>query len=294
MIAKQNFEVHSLNVLWYLDENNEPRMVPNIYDNAEVVRVYGNNLNEYQDYPIEDAITYCPNIGLVLFKTQNDAASFMSIIESASGSEVIVENSFQASINSPRNKEYPSWGIKNGVYCYSPFDEDLPQWSWLMDIRYLNEDNLIKKPIEIPKHCETKFANYLSQFQLEINHDFCDERLLFEVYSENGKTYVNHFFIHMNKEYSDAIMFTSICNFPIFMNKMCAGLWRLEYENGMINPGKQMYQSQSLLQTKRAIDVKKQQNKELMVNIAKMCGKYAYDNLDGIIKFGKSKLLRKK
>ena len=47
MIAKQNFEVHSLNVLWYLDENNEPRMVPNIYDNAEVVRVYGNNLNEY-------------------------------------------------------------------------------------------------------------------------------------------------------------------------------------------------------------------------------------------------------
>ena len=288
MIAKQNFEIHSLNVLWYLNEDNNPMMIPNIYDNSEVVRVYGNSINEYQDYPIEDPITYCPNIGLVLFKTQNDAARFMSIIESESGSEIVIENSFQASINSTANKEYPSWGIKDGIYCYDAFDEDLPQWHWVTELRYLNEEMLIKKPIQIPSHLESKFATYLSQFQLEVNHNFENERLLFEVYSEDGKTYVNHFFVHLNNTNVDAILFTRICHFPIFMNKRCAALWRLKYENGMINPGLQLYQKQSKAQAKREVDLEKQRRKELVLKIGKMCGEYAYSHLQDIINFGKT------
>ena len=130
MIAMKNFEIHSKNVLWYLNENNEPEMIPNIYDNAEVVRVYKGNLQTWIDYPIDGSLIYLPTISLVLFKTQNDAAAYMSIINSVEGCEILVENARRSGLTSAANREYSNWNVSNGIYCSKVLDSDLVNWGW--------------------------------------------------------------------------------------------------------------------------------------------------------------------
>lgn len=296
MIAMKNFEIHSKNVLWYLNENNEPEMIPNIYDNSEVVRVYKGNLQTWIDYPIDGPLIYLPAISLVLFKTQNDAAAYMSIINSIEGCEILVENARRSGLTSAANREYSNWNIPNGIYCSKVLDSDLVDWGCLKEIRYLNEDNLIKKPKEIPSHLEKKISDYLTSFDdIPIKHDFENERILFEIYSENGKTYINHFFVKADPiNFGGCFMYTRIMSYPLFKSKEDAAIWRWENEDGDSSPGKRLYYGQKRLETIKSVYDKEVARKQLFMKIAKMCGEFAYSHLQDIIDFGKNKIFKKK
>lgn len=294
MLLTNNFEVRSLNVLWYLNEENVPEMIPNIYDNEEVVRVY-QGTGGYMDYPITGSIMYIPVLGIVLFKTQNDAAAYMSIINTLEGCDIAVTNALQASRLSDANKEYSSWGIPDGVYCSEYLDSDNVSWGGLTELRYLNEENLIKKPKPIPKHLESKLSNYLMQFNIALKHNFETERILFEIHSEGGKTYINHFFIAANQfDFNGPIIFTRMMNYPIFSSKEEAAIYRMNIEDGDMSIGTPMAANQSSLQSIKSVYDKERARKDLIIKIGKMCGEYAYSHLQEIIDFGKNKLFNSK
>ena len=291
MIVSDNFQVLSEHTLWVIDENNEPMRCQNTYNNLELIRVTFSN-NSYRDYPIEDDVTIVPPLGLIFFKKEEDAARFSQVIDTTEGLEIIISNSESSSRRSNLNEQFKHT-MKEGVYCIPYFDDSLCEHSWLREIRWLNSNMEIKKPIPAEEKDKDIFVNYSAMHDCETNTDFSRERLLFEVVCENGITYINHFKIRQSQTSSDPLYFTRNLQFPIFNSKENAYWYRYEVENGVKKYDYLISRQHNLAITKNIINTK-EARKTLIKNIAGIIGNYAWDHSSQILEFVKGVKLKKK
>lgn len=292
MIINDNFQILSEHTLWVIGEDNEPQRCQNSYNNMEIIRVSFSD-RSYRDYPIEDEVTIVPPLALIFFKKEEDAARFSQIIDSEQGLDIIVSNSENSSRRSNLNEQFKHT-MKEGVYCIPYFDDSLDENSWLREIRWLDSEMNIKKPIPAEEKDKNIFVDYSAMHDCETNTDFRRERLLFEVVCEDGITYINHFKIRQSLiTNSDPLYFTRNLQFPIFSSKEDAYWYRYGIEHGA-NKYDYIIKNQQLLALGRNFYNTKEARKEMIKNIAGIIGNYAWEHSSQILDFVKGVKLKKK
>jgi hypothetical protein len=285
MFVNNQFTIYSEHTLFVVDENQKPQRCLNEYSDLEVIRVLFPN-GETRDYPIEDGFTLVPPLALIFFSKEEDAYRFSQILDTDDGLDVVLSNVENASRRSRFNEEF-SGTMKNGVYCIPYFDENLSEHSWLNEIRYLDENMNIKKPIPVDEKDKDKFILYMTMHDVDGHINYNLDRLLFEVVSEDGKTYINHFVIQPGQTLNSApIYFTRNYQFPIFSSKEYAWEYRYFIQNGSSKHYWITSEQQRLCHCTNALN-EKRRKKKIFYDAVEFVAKYAWQNSDKIWKYGK-------
>lgn len=289
-----NYQLLSTHPLWILDDENHPVVVQNKYDNLEMIRVYDNgNTGKYNycDYPIEPLITYVPELGVLFFKTYEDAIRYASLMSDKSGVLTIFENGFEASRHNKVIVEFDEHKkVKNGVYTIAEYDDALiiPDYEWIHDIHYISE-----KGVEKVKHSDENINFYLHKYMnmidIETRHNLENERLFFEVYSECGKVYINHFFIRYHQQPVIPFYFTRIMNYVICSSKSQADAIKSKTKNGGWDITTDMFHIQSSIESHLNDQARKEARKEICKKVIQYAGSFVWDHLDDVLNWGKKK-----
>lgn len=291
MYINNQFTIYSEHTLWVVDENQQPQRCLNEYSDLEVIRVLFPN-GETRDYPIEEGFTLVPPLALIFFSNEEDAYRFSQIIDTDEGLDILLSNVEQASRRSKFNEEFPGT-MKNGVYCIPYFDSNLSDWTWLNEIRFLNENMDIKKPIPVAEADKPKFVKYMTMHNVESHINFNLDRLLFEVVSENGRTYINYFIIQPGQEISDGpVYITRNYQFPIFSSKEDAYWYRYGIENGGDKKDWIVSEQRRLRDCTNRMN-EHQRKKEIMKKLAGVVGNLVWDHTDDLIGFIKKRKSKK-
>lgn len=288
-----NYELLSTNPLWILDDDNEPQVIKNKYDNLEVIRVYDNTNSEFNhyDYPIEPLVTYIPEIGEIFFKTQNDALRHSSLMSSESGILTLLDNGFEQSRHNKAIDEFKKLKpVENGLYVIPEFDEALviPSSEWINTICYLSE-NGVESVKNADENINFYLHKYLNMIDIETRHNLENERLVFEIYTEMDKVYINHFFVKYHNCPSGPFYITRIMNYIVCPNKCVAETTLSRIESGNWNILKPMVRTQTVVDMSDAEIAKREQRKAIVGSVARFVGNYAWDHLDGILNWVKVK-----
>jgi hypothetical protein len=285
MFVNNQFTIYSEHTLFVVDENQKPQRCLNEYSDLEVIRVLFPN-GETRDYPIEDEVTLVPPLALVFFSKEEDAYRYSQIIDTDEGLDIVLSNAESSSRRSKFNEEFPGT-MKNGVYCIPYFDSNLSDWTWLNEIRFLNENMDIKKPIPVTESDKAKFVRYMTMHDVDSHINYNLDRLLFEVVSEDGKTYINHFIIQPGEEINDApIYITRNYQFPIFSSKEYAWKYRYFIQNGSSKHYWITSEQRRLCNCTNALN-EKRRKKKIFYDAVEFVAKYAWQNSDKIWKYGK-------
>ncbi len=291
MYVNNQFTIYSEHTLWVVDENHEPQICLNEYSDLEVIRVLFPD-GSTRDYPIEDECTLVPPLALIFFGSSEDAYRYSQIIDTPEGLDIVLSNVENSSRRSKFNEEF-NGTMKNGVYCIPYYDKHLPDWSWVTTIRYLDENMDIKKPIPVTEADKDKFIRYMTMHDVDSHIDSNFDRLLFEVVSEDGKTYINHFIIQTSHGTPDPVYITRNYQFPIFTSKENAYWYRYNIENG--GTKKDWILSEQRRLEHCTIDMNnRHRRKEIAWTITKGLVEYAWNNIGTIYKYGKGIFKKKK
>lgn len=293
MFVNNQFTIYSEHTLFVVDENQTPQRCLNEYSDLEVIRVLFPN-GETRDYPIEDEVTLVPPLALVFFSKEEDAYRYSQIIDTDEGLDIVLSNAESSSRRSKFNEEFPGT-MKNGVYCIPYFDSNLSDWTWLNEIRFLNENMDIKKPIPVTESDKAKFVRYMTMHDVDSHINYNLDRLLFEVVSEDGKTYINHFIIQPGEEINDApIYITRNYQFPIFSSKENAYWYRYGIENGGDKKDWIVSEQRRLCECTNRMN-EREQKKEKTKRIIGGLAQYAWNNYlsDKLLNYGKNFISKK-
>lgn len=249
-----HLEVLSRRPLWYYYDN-QPVCVENNYSNEEVVRIYKADGNSY-DIPIKGDSVIITEIGATLYKTQEDAIRFRDVDNDLNSLSILIKNQFNSSMRNPDVKTISGYPIdfSNGLYSVSNFDDYLYSNSTLLELRYLDSQDIVRKIHQVESN---NLINYINDYMTVHNidkYDIANERIVFEIYIENRKVYIDTFSISYCSNMSGPIMWSPINNYPLFTSKFEAQAYRYELRNKNEN-------------TRAAITIlRKQYEKQHMVN----------------------------
>ena len=214
----------SENPLW-INDNGNCTLIPNVYNNMNVVRVFHGK--KYQDYKIGPNMTIIPSEGLVFYRTQEEAVRYQTLLNSKNGQEqqLVLNESFIQSRNVCKNEIKAE--IEPGLYSFSAFDSVIVH-NDLLELRYLNRENLIKKI----HPAEGELFDYImnSNEKMPTNPDNMPKcRIIYEVAKGHteGTSIVEMFLINDEKSHSDGfVRFSMLNGYPIFVSKESAAIYR--------------------------------------------------------------------
>lgn len=273
----RNFEVLSKNPLWTFGQDNEPELVQNIYDDIEVIRIYryGMNSDKYYDIPIE-RITPVIEFGTFFFTSKEDCEKFKKHASSDVGRVCILENSFECSKRSKnitRFKENEDIPIENGIYVIKDFESSLFSFCEITDLVYIDENYEICDFKVADEDVEDYLVKYVKTIDAESRHSLNYERMIFEIYSEDGYVYINHFYIHdVGLTKRGLFFYTRILNYPI-IGKREAELFLIKCDINQYIDSKQEEQIEMQLS-----DEEKERKKKLRMKIMTLCGSYVWEH----------------
>lgn len=281
MILGTDFEVLSEYPLWTYDENDKPVLIQNTYDNINVIRYWpmGKKNHHFYDIPIEEPITAFMPFGTFFFKTQEECARFGKLIDSQEGKQTVLENSYECS---RKNKHIVKMNcrdeIPNGIYSAKVLD-DIIIADELFNLRYVDEECKIKEIMQANETINKYIKEYMTMFAFTERHNLQYERVLFELYKEGNKLYINHVFISCGSYFTnnDILLHSRIMNYPICVAPNCAKTVQIVLTNGGFN-ALSMQERQISLKNIKDVKARKERHKHLAKNIAKMCGEYAWEH----------------
>ena len=296
MKIPNGFDLLSMNPLWVIDDNGEITMIQNICDSENVIRVWDvghyRDGKHYIDYPIEKSIMYIPKLGTIFFSTSEEAVRSASLTTSESGWQCLIDNAMEMSKHNKSIVEFDEYEkIENGIYSVSEFDECISS-NWLNKIRYLDENLVIRKIKKSTEKTNFYIKKYISMFDFETRHDFEHERVLFEIYSEEGKVYINHIMVNSCNEPNDVFYYTRILNYPLFSSKKSALKYRDGLQRGIVRPTSKLIHNQYWITKREEQHNKRKETKEAVANLVDTLAHYAWNYFgNNIIKWGKAKLI---
>lgn len=277
-----HYEVLSENPIWIINENDEVEMVPNIYSDMEVIRYYlgGDPDNGYIDTPIEDTITLAYSIGGFVFKTQEEANRYILSSKTEDGLMTILDNYIENMKRSSRIQKFKEIDpVPNGLYVIPEFDECLNPLDWTLQACALTLDYQKKYVFRKTTQPVNEYLiRYLKMIDIEKHHDLGKERVLFEVYSEDGYVYITHYFLQCYMLFPCLFFYTRIMNYPVFDSEIFARNYKI---GSMGNPATKknvMFYEQRYLRNQVAREAKREARRTMIKNIALSVGKFAWEN----------------
>lgn len=287
------FEVLSKDPLWTFGWNNEPVLIQNTFNNLEIIKCYpyGREYKYCVEIPIEDPITPFFPYGTFFFKTESQCAKYKDYVNTLEGQQTLLENAFSASRNNKIITKFKldpcdDEEIENGIYSIKDFDELLSDSTILN--RYLCyvdcEENEIRKINPANTTLEKYLRDYCKMFDLVKNRNFVWERLVFEIYKEDGNLYINHLFLQsdISKIMSDVFVCTRIMNYPICPTELDAR--RVRILNQFDAPiTKIMDDAQRSIVSDKKYIAEKERKRRLINKILKMCAETLWNHKGTII-----------
>jgi hypothetical protein len=294
------FSILSTKPLYYIDDEGEIIELDHTYDDLNVVRVWDPGCERtnfhYTDYPIEEPITYIPKLGFILFSTTKTAKNYVNECTYSGGLVSIIENLFEQTRHSKYIVEIKKKNdivIPDGLYSIPSFDDALINSSWLQEIRYLDENDDIKKIKPTDDNINEYIKQYLLGVDIETRHNFENERLIFEIFTENDIVYINHFFVNNSNEPQGCFYYTRIQNYPLFGSKHQALDYRRKIEIGLANITSAIQSNQYWINMRTLQQNDKNAKISSVKSLGKWIAQFAWDHLDSIIEYGKAFLKKK-
>ena len=293
ILFKQNFELLSKKPMWTFGEDNEPIMVENIYDDLEVIRIYRSNIgipDKYYDIPIEK-ITMVMELGTFFFKTKRDCKKFSKLAASDQGRLCILENSFEcAKRNNYIIKFKEEKPVKDGLYVIKDFENALFSFCEIKDLVYINDHNEICNFEIADEVVEDYLIKYISTIDISSRHDLHYERVIFEIYTENKKVYINHMYVRdVGITKKEIFFFSRILNYPILGTREA----KIFLINNDINEYIDNKQKEQI--DLRIFEEERERKRNLKATIINLCRNYIWEhkfevfqNISKIIKFIKN------
>lgn len=234
--------LYTENPMWINDEG-EYKWLQNTYDNKNIVCVDYKDSSHHQEYNIGKNYTIIPEKALLLFKDQNEAIKYNSLLENDEGRHLFLYNFFvenrEIATPLPRNCH----DIESGLYCLDQYDKRMSHMCKLEEldeIRYFDAWKL--SPFEMktrkPKVIDSNsvFGKFcLSQLDIPVEQDEHDHeiklhyRVFFEVYNEEDAKVFRTFKIYADSETGIFHRFSELNGYPMFFNLESA----LKFRNKM-------------------------------------------------------------
>ena len=168
--------------------------IENEYSDKKVIR-YEDLDGDYYDVPIEKNLTIDHRSGDIFFESLQIAETFrhsIAVIENG-GTQTLLENFCELSKRNEGILEFSEFGkVENGLYSVAGLDECIPADSWVHDVIYLDENKNIRKIKRPTSELDEYIVKYMRMYNLD-RYNANYERIIFEVYSEMGFVYINHF-----------------------------------------------------------------------------------------------------
>lgn len=210
--------------------------IENEYSDKKVIR-YEDFDGDYYDVPIEKNLTIDHRSGDIFFESLQVAEAFrhsIAAIENG-GTQTLLENFCELSKRNEGILEFSEFGkVENGLYSVPGLDSCIPADSWVHDLIYLDENNNIRKIKRPTKELDEYIVKYMRMYSLE-RYDSNYERIIFEVYSEQGFVYINHFTVQDCVEPHGPIYTSRINNYVCFGNVISAKRYRRLLDAGAIS-----------------------------------------------------------
>lgn len=209
--------------------------IENEYSDKKVIR-YEDFDGDYYDVPIEKNLTIDHRSGDIFFESLQVAEAFrhsIAAIENG-GTQTLLENFCELSKRNEGILEFSEFGkVENGLYSVPGLDSCIPADSWVRDLIYLDENNNIRKIKRPTQELDEYIVKYMRMYSLE-KYDSNYERIIFEVYSEQGFVYINHFTVQDCVEPHGPIYTSRINNYVCFGNVISAKRYRRLLDAGAI------------------------------------------------------------
>lgn len=210
--------------------------IENEYSDKKVIR-YEDFDGDYYDVPIEKNLTIDHRSGDIFFESLQVAEAFrhsIAAIENG-GTQTLLENFCELSKRNEGILEFSEFGkVENGLYSVPGLDSCIPADSWVHELIYLDENNNIRKIKRPTKELDEYIVKYMRMYSLE-RYDSNYERIIFEVYSEQGFVYINHFTVQDCVEPHGPIYTSRINNYVCFGNVISAKRYRRLLDAGAIS-----------------------------------------------------------
>lgn len=210
--------------------------IENEYSDKKVIR-YEDFDGDYYDVPIEKNLTIDHRSGDIFFESLQVAEAFrhsIAAIENG-GTQTLLENFCELSKRNEGILEFSEFGkVENGLYSVPGLDSCIPADSWVHDLIYLDENNNIRKIKRPTPELDEYIVKYMRMYSLE-KYDSNYERIIFEVYSEQGFVYINHFTVQDCVEPHGPIYTSRINNYVCFGNVISAKRYRRLLDSGAIS-----------------------------------------------------------
>lgn len=296
LVRNINFEVLSKQPLYIIGENNKPMVVQNKYDYIEVIRCYqDDNCLLYFDIPIEK-ITIFFEQGLIFFKSKEDCIKLSKNINTNLGKQTLIENALEVS---KKNKSITKFSldaehpVDYGLYVIKDIDDCCSKIISSSEVCYIDENNEVKDFKIAGKNEDYYLKKYISMLNIEHRHNLKLERIIFEIYSENDKVYINHFYISdFGYRYSEPILFFSrIMGYPICTNKRLAKKFLKYQAKEGINYGSIVEDAQEVTQYVKIKENIEQRKIQLKNKIVSLCFKFVWDQVGKLVNAGIAKVI---
>lgn len=210
--------------------------IENEYSDKKVIR-YEDFDGDYYDVPIEKNLTIDHRSGDIFFESLQVAEAFrhsIAAIENG-GTQTLLENFCELSKRNEGILEFSEFGkVENGLYSVPGLDSCIPADSWVHDLIYLDENNNIRKIKRPTPELDEYIVKYMRMYSLE-KYDSNYERIIFEVYSEQGFVYINHLTVQDCVEPHGPIYTSRINNYVCFGNVISAKRYRRLLDAGAIS-----------------------------------------------------------
>ena len=209
--------------------------IENEYSDKKVIR-YEDLDGDYYDVPIEKNLTIDHRSGDIFFESLQIAETFrhsIAVIENG-GTQTLLENFCELSKRNEGILEFSEFGkVENGLYSVAGLDECIPADSWVHDVIYLDENKNIRKIKRPTSELDEYIVKYMRMYNLD-RYNANYERIIFEVYSEMGFVYINHFTIQDCVEPYGPIYTSRVNNYVCFGNVISAKRYRRLLDAGAI------------------------------------------------------------
>ena len=232
----------------YINDDGNTSIIQNQYGDDESIYSISPS-GHLQEHPLMGEVTLVPDVGVIVYDSEISAVKYQSLLQTEKGQEV-----FMTKIRENYRKHKGIWKtsgtVETGMYSLERLDNEIdPRCKDdLMEIRYLKtlpernnalDRTSIKKVHQVSSNDQLgrileSYLVFKTPAVLKNKQKICNFRLVFDVYSVNGTTYVHASSVGNSDFISNNPLYVSPVNFyPVFYTRDAAYLYRDDIRNGL-------------------------------------------------------------
>lgn len=222
-----NITIRSRNPMYYIDDQYQIVELSNTYDDEEIIEI--KNRGGTAKVPINKKITIIPALGIIMFRTKDDALLFSRML-SHGQTDLIKENIESQGITKDNVLKFSSAPVKNGLYSIEAYDKGLlGRKDGYCALTKNNERYHISQvtPGSNEDIAITEYINRTTRFDYM---NFATNKIIFELLYQNGQVYVTSYTISSQGVAQGLVFISDLDNYRVFDNKHDAVNYQNEWK----------------------------------------------------------------